>query len=273
MTSPVNKFSLRWSLIFHGVLLLIVIGFALRHRLIRREMPQPVEFTVVLPEEIPETVEEKREEPPVKVEPDPVMPDTPPRVQDAVVLKKEPPKEKPKPQEKPKPAPKPVEKPIAKPPPKKVEQPKPEPFKRGRRVETQPKEDFTKLQRATVTTSQEKPLSSDEIRKALQAGARPGARNTLPDSEVSRCISLVRRAMYDAWIQPGSAEAGPRPAQLTIRLDSAGRLVSYRIKQSSGSAYFDQSVLKAAAGVQQIRGLSADFLTKYETLTIEFVLD
>jgi TonB family protein len=269
MTSPVNKFSLRWSLIFHGVLLLIAIGFALRHRLIRRKTPQPVEFTIVLPEDIPEPVEVKSDEPPVEVEPDPTMPDAPPQVKEAVVLKKEPPKAKPKPVEKPKPA----EKPKEKPPPKKVEPPKPEPFKKGRRVTTQPKEDFTKLKRATVTTAQEKPLSSDEIRKALQAGARPGTRNTLPDSEVSRCISLVRRAMYDAWIQPGSAEAGPRPAQLTIRLDSAGRLVSYRLKQSSGSAYFDQSVLKAAAGVQQIRGLSADFLKQYETLTIEFVLD
>jgi TonB family protein len=79
--------------------------------------------------------------------------------------------------------------------------------------------------------------------------------------------------MYEAWEQPGVGDAGPRPALLDIRLDGAGRVVSYRIRQSSGSAYFDQTVLKAAANVAPIRGLSLAFLRQYETLTVEFKLE
>jgi TonB family protein len=90
---------------------------------------------------------------------------------------------------------------------------------------------------------------------------------------MSRCVLLVRRAMYEAWDQPGAGETGSRPALLDIRLDSSGRVVSYRIRQSSGSAFFDQTVLKAAANVAPIRGLSVAFLKQYETLTVEFKLE
>ncbi len=268
MKSPINKFSLRWSMVLHGFMLLVVIGFAIRHRFVKKKLPAPVEFTVVLPEEMPEPVEEtppaaEPEIEPVR-EPDPVMPDSLPPIKEAVVAKKEPPKPKPKPKPpKPKPEPKP----------KKPDPPKKTPFKRGKRVTQKPKTDFTKLKRATVRTPSQKPMSRDDIQRALQAGARPGARNEIPDGEISRCISLVRRAMYDNWEEPGSAEAGPRPAQLTIRLDSAGRVVSYSIHKSSGSKYFDQSVLRAAANVRQIPGLSSGFLKQYETLTIEFILE
>ncbi|MFO7936100.1 MAG: TonB family protein [Kiritimatiellia bacterium] len=264
MISPINKFSLRWSLVLHGILLLLAIAFAVHHRFIRKKPPAPIEFTVVLPEDMPEPVEvtQPAETEPLQ-EPDPVMPENLPPVKDAVVTRKKPPE----PEQKKKPEPKPRPKPVKK------KKPVKKTFKKGKRIIKKPKTDFTKLKRATVTKTADKPMSRDEIRKALQAGARPGNRNSVTENEVSRCISLVRRAMYDSWIQPGSAEAGPRPAQLSIRLDSAGRIVSYRIHKSSGSDYFDQSVLKAAARVRQIRGLSSGFLKQYETLTIEFVLD
>ena len=119
----------------------------------------------------------------------------------------------------------------------------------------------------------DKRLTRSEIEKALRDGAKPGMRNVLPDDEISRCVVLVRRAMYEAWQQPGVADAGPRPALLDIRLDSTGRVVSYRIRQPSGSAYFDQTVLKAAANAPPIRGLSAAFLKQFETLTVEFKLE
>ena len=45
------------------------------------------------------------------------------------------------------------------------------------------------------------------------------------------------------------------------------------IRQSSGSAYFDQTVLKAAANAAPIRGLSLAFLKQYESLTVEFKLE
>jgi len=281
MNSPVNKNSLKWSLLFHGLLLLVVVGFAVRDRLIRKKPPEPVEFTVVLPQDLPEPVEQKPDlKPKVKpvAEPDPVMPENLPPIRDAVIQEKKPPVKKPevKPPEK-KPEIKPPEKkPEVKPPEKKpeIKPPEKKPFEKGKRVVPKPVEqqpDFSKLKPAVLTDA--KPLSRDQIDKALQAGAKPGIKNSLPESEVSRCISLVQRAMYESWVQPGSAEAGPLPALLDIRLDKGGRIVSYRIRQSSGSRFFDQSVLKGAANVRQVRGLSLEFLNQYETLTIEFRIE
>ncbi len=273
MNSPVNKNSLKWSLIFHGFLLLVVVGFAVRDRFIRKKQPEPVEFTVVLPQELPEPVEQKPDpKPDLKpvVEPDPVMPENLPPIRDAVIQEKKPPEKKP-PEKKPE-----IKPPEKKPPEKKpeIKPPEKKPFEKGKRIVQKPAEkqpDFSKLKPAVLSDA--KPLSRAQIEKALQAGAKPGIKNSLPESEVSRCISLVQRAMYEAWVQPGSSEAGPLPALLDIRLDKGGRIVSYRIRQSSGSRFFDQSVLKGAASVRQVRGLSLEFLNQYETLTIEFRIE
>lgn len=223
-----------------------------------------MDFTVVLEESAMEAPSEQLEEEvapePLPEPPDPVpLPVTP---KESVTIKKpQPPKPKPKP--KPPPPPQP-------PKPK----PKPKPFVKGRRVApVKPREDFTKLKPVTSIPAASKPLTRAEIQKALHDGARPGARNVLPDNEISRCVVLIRSAMYEAWNQPGAAESGPRPTLLEIRLNNAGRLVSYKIAQSSGSAYFDQTVLKAAATVAPIRGLSAEFLKQFETLVVEFKLE
>ena len=83
--------------------------------------------------------------------------------------------------------------------------------------------------------------------------------------------AAVRRALYEAWVQPGAGDADPRPA-LLASVWTARLIVSYRIRQSSGSAFFDPTVLKAAAA-QPIRGLSLYFLKQYEVLTVEFKLE
>lgn len=274
---PVNSYSLKWSLSFHGALLALAVVLPLLPMFRKKELAIPLDFTVVLeenevapnvppqPEPPPKTPEPPKPEP----EPDPPkpVPIPDPVVKDPVVVKKV---EKPKPPEK---------KPDPPPPKKKPEPPKPpekKPFVKGTRVEArpaQPSQDFTKLKPVTTAPVTEKRLTKAEIAKALQDGAKPGTRNVLPEDEVSRCVMLVRRAMYEAWEQPGAGDAGPRPALLDIRLDSSGRVVSYRIRQSSGSAYFDQTVLKAAANVAPIRGLSLAFLKQYETLTVEFKLE
>jgi TonB family protein len=169
-----------------------------------------------------------------------------------------------------------------KPPPKPpVPQPKKTEFQKGKRVEAKPQpprfEDrYTRYDPSKPVSTKpvtDQKLSREEIEKALRDGARVGARNSIPEDEVSRCVLLVRRALHEAWEQPGAGDAGPRPALLDIRLDSSGRIVSYRIRQSSGSAFFDQTVLKAAANAQPIRGLTLAFLKQYETLTVEFKLE
>jgi TonB family protein len=272
---PVNSYSLTFSLVLHGTLLALALVLPLLPSCRRKDLVIPLDFTVVLEENLVEPAEAPAENPaeapdapePLPEPPEPVPLPEPPK--EAVTVKRE---EKPKP-----PAPKPEPKPAPKPEPK----PKPpdkKPFVKGRRVEApkkpaQPKEDFTKLKPVTSMPVTDKRLTRAEIEKALRDGAKPGTRNVVPEDEISRCIVLVRQAMYDAWQQPGAADAGPRPALLDIRLDSSGRVVSYRIRQSSGSAYFDQTVLKAAAAAAPIRGLSSAFLKQFENLTVEFKLE
>ncbi|MDD4102181.1 MAG: TonB family protein [Kiritimatiellae bacterium] len=271
---PVNSYSLKCSLVLHGTLLAMALILPLLPSCRRKDLVIPLDFTVVLDENLVEPEEvpvEPETAPPTASDPEPLpeppkpvpLPDAP---KEAVVVKKV---EKPKPPEKKPPEPKPA--PKLKPPAKK-------PFVKGKRVEApnkavKPKEDFSKLKPVTAMPSTDKRLTRAEIEKALRDGAKPGTRNVLPDDEISRCVVLVRRAMYEAWEQPGVADAGPRPALLDIRLNSSGRVVSYRIRQSSGSVYFDQTVLKAAANAAPIRGLSVEFLKQFETLTVEFKLE
>lgn len=280
---PVNSYSLKWSCALHGVLLLLTVAVPLLPAFRPKELAIPVDFTVVLEENLiepnvrpePQKKPEPTPEPEPEDEPEPDAPPpvplpAPPKEAIPVEKKKEPEK---KPEKKKEPEKKP-EKPPEK---------KPEPFKKGKRVEAPkppPKPKFEDLYKPYDPTKPvstkpvtDKKLSRAEIEKALLAGARPGTRNEIPEDEMSRCVLLVKRAMYEAWDQPGAGDAGSRPALLDIRLDSSGRVVSYRIRQSSGSAFFDQTVLKAAANAAPIRGLSLAFLKQYETLTVEFKLE
>ena len=266
---PINSNSLKWSLILHGILLLAALLLPFLPRFQKKEVALPLDFTVVLEENL----EEPDIKPPAIVppvvsppapEPEPVKPiELPEPLKEAVVVKKV--KEV-------------VKKPVVKPPEptKKVKPPETKPFVKGKRVEAvapKPKIDFTKLTPVTSKPVTAKKLTRAEIEKALRDGAKPGVKNQIPDDEISRCLVLVRRAMYEAWEQPSTGDAGSRPTLLTIRLDNSGRLVSYRISQSSGSAFFDQTVLKAAANVAPIRGLSLAFLKQFEDMSIEFKLE
>jgi colicin import membrane protein len=284
-TGPVNSYSLKWALALHGLLLAAALLVPLVPGCRPKEIAIPLDFTVVLEENlaepnVPEAASapepEPRPEPKPAPLPDPPKPaplPAPPKDAVPVETKK----------------PEPVKKPEA----KKPEPPKPSPkkpdpppktaFQKGRRVEAPPKpqpprfEDVYKPYDPSKPVSTkpvtERKLSRAEIEKALRDGARAGTRNSIPEDEIARCVLLVRRALYEAWEQPGEGDAGPRPALLDIRLDSAGRIVSYRIRQSSGSAYFDQTVLKAAANAQPIRGLTLAFIKQYESLTVEFKLE
>ncbi|MDD4019438.1 MAG: TonB C-terminal domain-containing protein [Kiritimatiellae bacterium] len=282
-TGPVNSYSLKWSIALHGVLLLAAIVLPLLPAFRPKEVVIPVDFTVVLEENLIEpnvppevapqpektTEPEKTETVPDPDPPKPVPLPNPPK--DAVVVEK-----KKEPEKKPVKKPEPVKKP-----PEPVK--KPEPFKKGKRIELPKKPQQPKFEELykpydpskppSVKPVTEKMLSRAEIAKALREGARAGTRNVIPEDEISRCVLLVKRALYDAWEQPGTGDAGTRPALMDIRLDSTGRIVSYRIRQSSGSAYFDQTVLKAAANSVPVRGLTLAFLKQYETLTVEFKLE
>lgn len=282
----VNSRSLVWSIAIHTTLLTLGAVLTALPSCRRKELAIPLDFTVVLdknliepnvPQDEPQQPEPPQPEPQVEPEPAPPQPAPLPPKDVVPVEKKEPEKKvEPKKQTPPKPPPK-------KPDPPKPTPPKPEPkkpFVKGKRVEApkQPRfEDTHKRFDPTKPVSTkpvtDKKLSRAEIEKALGGGARAGTRNVIPEGELSRCVFLVKRALYEAWDQPGAGDAGRLPALLDIRLDSGGRIVSYRIRQSSGSAYFDQTVLKAAANCKQISGLTVAFLKQYENCTIEFKLE
>lgn len=280
----------------HGCLLLLTVIVPLLPGFRRKNVDVPVDFTVVLeqnlvepnvpnettqqPEPMKESAPEQAPQHQAEPEPEPEAPEPMPLPEppkDAIVIEKKKPEKKPD---------KPPEKKPEKPPEKKVEkspEKKPEPFKKGKRVEgpkqpAQPKfeelyKPFDPSKPVSTKPLTDKMLSRADIEKALLAGARPGTRNMIPEDEMSRCVVLVKRAMYEAWEQPGASDSGSRPALLDIRLDSTGRVVSYKIRQSSGSDFFDKTVLKAAANAAPIRGLSVAFLKQYETLTVEFKLE
>ena len=281
MKGSVNSSSLKWSFSLHGIILFIAVISPFLPVFRKKDIAAPSDFTVVLeqnlvePNRPPLTQQPKSAVSEVEPEPDldapPPVPLPDPRKDPMVIEKKEKPKPKPKP--------KPEVKAEVKPPPKAEEKKE---FKKGPKVTrpvTPAQPTFDKLYKPfdpskPVSTKPltDKALSRADIEKALQDGARAGTRNMIPDDEISRCVVLVRRAMFDAWEQPGTGDAGQRPALLDIRLDSTGRVVNYHIRQSSGSAFFDQTVLKAAANAAPIRGLSQAFLKQYETLTVEFKL-
>ncbi len=116
-------------------------------------------------------------------------------------------------------------------------------------------------------TARDKPLSQAEIMKALAAGAKYGASNQLASSEEQRCVSLISRRFYECWTDFNWHE-GLRPVLLTVRFGGGGKIIGYRIVQSSGDAKVDQSVLAAAKRADHVSGLSAEFLQKYPEVTV-----
>jgi hypothetical protein len=117
-------------------------------------------------------------------------------------------------------------------------------------------------------------MSAAEIERQLKNGALSGVANSIPDDEISRCMLLIKRALYAAWDPPSRADAGPRPAELELRFGTGGRIISTRLTQPSGSVGYDRSVTAAAAAVDHVDGLTTAFLQRYDyRLTVEFKLE
>lgn len=250
--------STRYALAGHVTLIAAAVVFSFWRSFLRPPVEIPLDITVVLdpgriemaPQDqatpqppAPKDPEPIRDpDPPPPVPPVPVVPITPVDTPDAVVPDKK--NEKP-------PDPKPV---------------KPE-IKIGPRIVRQV---VTPLKNVRATQPR---LSAAEIERMLRQGATPGVRNSIPDNEISRCMLLIKRALYAAWDPPSRADAGPRPAELELRFDGGGRIISFRLTQPSGAAAYDRSVLAAADAVGRVEGLTTAFLQRYDRLTVEFKLE
>ena len=94
MPGPITPFSLRWSCALHGLVLLCAIITPLLPAFRKQPLEIPVEFTVVLNENLLEPIKQPDKQPPKKVEDpedpvEPIKPHTlPDPIKDAVVLEK-----------------------------------------------------------------------------------------------------------------------------------------------------------------------------------------
>ena len=261
-SSPVNARTLLTAL---GLHVAAFVFFWIAAKIIYRapDVIIPIDMTIVPP----------------WAEQDPNDPDPDPNPPPEEQPKPEPPKPEPKPEEPPKVDEKveAVEKVVekkkkefkkseVKQPEKKVEQPKKKEFKKGP-VKKPPKIKPPVKLPPGKGTSRDKPLSQADIMKALAAGAKFGASNQLAANEEQRCVSLISRRFYECWTDFNWSE-NLRPVLLAVKFGGGGKILGYRIVQSSGDAKVDQSVLAAAKRADHVSGLSAEFLKKYPEITI-----
>lgn len=232
----------------------------------------PIDMTIVPPwaEQDPDDPEPDPNPPPEE-KPEPPTPEPKPEPKPEPEIKEEP-KEKVEAveqiKEKPKPKKKEFKKTEIKHPEKEKpkEKPKKKEFKRGKVIKPPKIKPPVKLPPGKGT-SRDKPLSQAEIMKALAGGAKFGASNQLAANEEQRCISLISRRFYECWTDFNWSE-NLKPVLLTVRFGAGGKILGYKIYQSSGDAKVDQSVLAAAKRANHVSGLSAEFLRKYPEITI-----
>ena len=200
---------------------------------------------------------------PPEPKPKPIPKPDPPKVdnvkQDAVVKEPEKPKiEKPK-----------IKKGELKQPEKKPEKKKPEVKPGDFKNKAKLIKNVPKNMPRGKGTAREKPLSADEILKALNAGARYGASNQLAANETQRCISLVADALKRHWTEEFQWTESLQGVYLELHFAAGGRIRDAKIVRSSGDAQVDRSVLQAAKNTGSVPGLSPQFLEQYSILVIE----
>jgi TonB family protein len=105
-----------------------------------------------------------------------------------------------------------------------------------------------------------KRLTPEEIARLLSLGATAGNRNLTPVGEALD-YEVIRRRLYKAWAQPGSA-ASNLSAEVEIRMNSAGTIISRRMLRASGNAVMDESVMEAVRSVLRIDGLTPGFIDR-----------
>lgn len=252
MRSPYPK-SFGWSFVGHMTALLLVSILGLSRGLSCHRKPKeltlPIEFLVdtrqLDPEPAPPDPQPPEPEPP---QPEPVPPPPKPDPPKKETPKKEVPKkeEKKKPDEKKKPVK--VSTNI-------VQRTKsPPPPKSKPKLPTGPK------------------LSAEEIAILRSMGAKPSNRTVIPGAD-ERALAVIKNALYTAWIMPPAEQRGRRPVEIEIRMDRFGNIVGRRLTQSSGSAPLDESALRAANAVRQIRNLPSGFTDRFPAVIIEFELE
>lgn len=244
-----------------------------------KETTIPIDLTVV----VHENLDGNEDEPPPLSPPEPTPPpstqpkakpvdrvETPPKVDakvDAVVKTHEKTKPKPPPKEvKPKP-----EKPE-----KTAEQLRKEKEERERKH----LEEIRNRGRIVKASTQKPPKERQpngrtgkqtraDIEKLLNEGYRPGRTDSIAKGEYQRCVSLIQKAFYSQWDRPPWTDT-LREMCLSVQLGPNGRILGYRLVTGSGDARADATVLRAASRVKVISGLTPEFISQHNPVTVRF---
>lgn len=205
----------------------------------------------------PPEPEPPKPEPP---KPDPPKPAPPPPVAlPAVVEVKDPPKEEKKEPEK------------AKPPPKKPE------FKKGKKVTRA--QERKRVERPVVRRNVDVRAALGgngprterrlpDFQKYMNAGACVGTRNNLSVSEGDHCRKVIMRQFKEKWNPPAPDPSLKKP-HVAFSLGFDGSISSPELKESSGSAEVDRSVLDALRRVGRFHGLSREFIEANRRIILE----
>ena len=254
------------SLAIHAAFFAICFGFAACHTR-KDEVITPIDLTVV----VVENLDGNPDEPPPLKKPEPEPPPPPPP--------KPQPKPKPKEPEKPKELEKIVTNIVEKvEKEKKPEVKQPEPPKKTK-AELR-KERIEKMRQSAKDTKRKveapknpappqpngrtdkKTLTDAEIQKLLNAGYRPGSTTNLAKSEEQLYFSLIKQAFESKWDEPPWTDT-LRPMVIRVWFGGGGRVLKYKLEQSSGDPKADATIRSAASRVGVVSGLGADFIEKY----------
>lgn len=113
-------------------------------------------------------------------------------------------------------------------------------------------------------TATEKPLSPEEFKRLMNQGYRVGTHNQIADNEVSRCVSLIVRAIRLECERDGIRwNVGQQPVQVVISFGAGGRITGCRLTKSCGDAKIDRQVMSAIGRLGAVGGLSSTFLQQH----------
>ncbi|MBO7683466.1 MAG: hypothetical protein J6T51_01930 [Kiritimatiellae bacterium] len=108
-----------------------------------------------------------------------------------------------------------------------------------------------------------KTLTDAEIQKLLNAGYRPGSTTNLAASEEQLCYSLIKQAFEAKWDEPPWTDT-LRPMVIRVWFGGGGKVLNYRLEQSSGDPKADATIRSAASRVGAVSTLTAGFIEKHK---------
>ncbi len=128
----------------------------------------------------------------------------------------------------------------------------------------------------TPPTPKAKPPTAEELRRMLASGrplGPPGPVGPVSDFPFDWYFALVRKAMYDAWEQPGglSASSGLKVI-VEVRVARDGTVLKRDVIRTSGHALMDESVNRALQAVRQLPALPAEYRGNTRDIQIAFEL-